>query len=336
MAAALMACMRNEAMFVAEWVAYHRLIGFDPVFVCTNNCTDGTDMLLDRLEELGQVIHIRNDDTGGLAPQPAGVARVLAHPRIAGCDWLLHIDADEFLNIGYGAGHIDDLLPFAQGFDAMAITWRLFGDGGRQEWAGGSVLEQLVMAEASQSPFGAMQKTMFRPARFTAGIDHMPKEPVVSDVALCNPRGMRLSTAAFFDPNSSDLRMAFGKEVNRKRHFGWQGAYINHYAVRTPDLFLLKNVRGDGVGSRFTKRYFLNSRWYRAANRNEVEDRSIQRHLPALAGALAKLRRDAEVAGIEALAWEWFLDTRATWLTPENIAAWTNEPEEEPAVIAAE
>lgn len=336
MAAALMACMRNEALFVTEWVAYHRLIGFDPIFVCTNNCTDGTDMLLDQLAALGHVIHVRNDDLGGLAPQPAGVAKVLAHPRIADCDWLMHIDADEFVNIAYGAGHIDELTTRAEEFDAMALTWRLFGDGGMTGWPGGSVLEQLVMAEEAQSGFGAMQKTMFRPHRFGAGIDHMPKEPVVSNVSLCNARGMRLSTAAFFDPASSDLRMAFGKEVNRKRHFGWHGAWINHYAVRTPDLFLLKNVRGDGVGSRFTKRYFLNSRWYRAANRNEVEDRSIQRHLRGTLDLMAAFRLDPEVVEIEALAWECFLDMKERHLTQENVAAWTNEPEAERRVIAAE
>ena len=47
-----MACMKDEAMFVVEWVAYHLVIGFDTVVVCTNNCSDGTDALLDRLTGL--------------------------------------------------------------------------------------------------------------------------------------------------------------------------------------------------------------------------------------------------------------------------------------------
>jgi hypothetical protein len=324
MTTAIMACMRNEAMFITEWVAYHRLIGFDKVFVCSNGCTDGTDLILDRLEALGQVIHVRNDEMFGLAPQPAGVKKVLNHPQIADVEWLLHIDADEFLNIHHGDGHIRNLVAVGQNADAIAMTWRLFGDSGMTDWKGGLLLEQQVLAEDKQSSFGAMQKTMFRPDRFRAGIDHMPKQPVSGDIRLCNARGRNLNPAAIHDPASSDLRLAQGQEVNRKRHFGWDGAQVNHYAVRTPDLFLMKNVRGDGVGSRFTKRYFLNSRWYRAANRNEVEDRSILRHLKRLKAALVELRKDKALKLLESMALKRFAQMKAEHLTPANIAAWTN------------
>lgn len=329
---AVMACMRNEAMFVVEWVAYHRLIGFDTIFVCTNDCTDGTDAILDRLAAKGEVIHIRNDDTGDLAPQASGVKRVLAHPETARCDWLLHIDADEFLNIQTGTGQVQDLLAAAEGFDAMALCWRLFGDGGMTEWPGGLILERQVMAAARQTFFTGMQKTFFRPQRFRAGIDHMPKEPVADDIRLCNARGRELRPDALFLDGESDHRFARGEQINRKRHLGWDGACINHYAVRTRDLFLLKNVRGDGINSRFQKRYFLNSRWYRAANVNDVEDRSIQRHLPALKRRLAALRKDSGLAALERQAQDWFRAARKEHLTPENIALWTNGPAEDSAI----
>lgn len=329
MRTAVMACMRNEAMFVVEWVAYHRLIGFDTIFVCTNDCTDGTDAILDRLAAKGEVIHIRNDDMGGLAPQASGVKRVLAHPETARCDWLLHIDADEFLNIQTGAGQVQDLLSVAEGFDAMGISWRLFGDSGMTEWPGGLILERQVMAAAKQTFFTAMQKTFFRPHRFRAGIDHMPKEPVADDIRLCNAIGRELRPDALFIAGQSNLRFAREEEVNRKRHLGWEGAYINHYAVRTRDLFLLKNVRGDGINSRFQKRYFLNSRWYRAANVNDVQDKTIQRHLPALKKHIATLRKDSGLVALERQAQAWFRAARKTHLTPENIALWTNGPLED-------
>jgi hypothetical protein len=328
MTTSVMACMRNEALFVTEWVAYHKVIGFDNIFVCTNNCTDGTDEILDRLQELGLVIHIRNDEMEGLAPQAAGVKKVLAHPVAQASDWLLHIDADEFLNIQIGNGQISELVARAEPFDAMGISWRLFGDCGMTDWQGGLLLEQQVMAEAFQTPFGAMQKTMFRPQRFRAGIDHMPKEPVSPEVTLCNARGMQVPASALSEAGQSNLRYSRGQEIIRKRLFGWEGAYINHYAVRTNDLFMLKNVRGDGIGSRFSKRYFLNSRWYRAANRNEVEDRSIQRHLPYMQALLKVLARDKALAALQRKALKQFKSLKATHLTPENIEAWTNGSDE--------
>lgn len=151
MANAVMACMRNEAMFVSEWVAYHLAIGFDQVFVCTNNCTDGTDAILDHLARLAPVYHIRNDGLGGLAPQRAGVLKVLAHPALAAAEWLLHIDADEFLNIHHGNGQVSDLLAHIDGFDAAAFTWRLFGDSHITAWEGGLVTERQTLCEARRN-----------------------------------------------------------------------------------------------------------------------------------------------------------------------------------------
>jgi hypothetical protein len=78
----IMACMRNECIFALEWVAYHRVIGFDHVFVCTNDCDDGTDEMMDRLPR-SALSTTSATRLGGLSPQPAGVGRVLADPRCA-------------------------------------------------------------------------------------------------------------------------------------------------------------------------------------------------------------------------------------------------------------
>ena len=41
----IVACMRDEALFVVEWVAHHLAVGFDRIIVYTNACSDGTDRL---------------------------------------------------------------------------------------------------------------------------------------------------------------------------------------------------------------------------------------------------------------------------------------------------
>lgn len=326
MQTAIMACMRDEGLFVVEWVAYHRLIGFDRVFIATNDCSDGTDLLCDRLARMGLVTHIRNDDHGATPPQIAGVARVLAQPGMNDLRWLLHIDADEFLNIHDGAGRLEDWLPQLGEHDATAVAWRLFGDNGRDHWPeGGLQTEAFTRAATQPRPFTAMQKTMFRPAAFGGGIDHMPKHPRHAGVSLCNALGRPLHPGALYHPTECDHRAAGGGEVNRKRHFPWEGAVINHYAVRTRDLFLLKNWRGDGKRSRFNKRYFLNSRWHRAANCNEVEETSIQRHLPELRLLMAYWRAaDPEIARLEAAAYARTERARASFLSQDEIARLTN------------
>ena len=104
MTAALFACMRNEGPFILEWVAYHRAIGFAEVIVATNDCSDGSDMLLDALQVAGHVVHLRNIVPAGTAPQDAGMQMALRYLSKDGPEWLCHLDSDEFLNIRSGTG----------------------------------------------------------------------------------------------------------------------------------------------------------------------------------------------------------------------------------------
>ena len=63
--------MKDEGPYVLEWVAHHLALGFTDLVVYTNDCSDGTDEMLLRLEALGLVHHRRNDIPEGLRPQPS-------------------------------------------------------------------------------------------------------------------------------------------------------------------------------------------------------------------------------------------------------------------------
>ncbi len=52
---------RNEGSYLLDWIAYHRSIGFDHIFIYTNDNTDGSDDLLDRLAYTGAVTWLRNE-----------------------------------------------------------------------------------------------------------------------------------------------------------------------------------------------------------------------------------------------------------------------------------
>lgn len=145
---AVLTCVRNEGMWLLEWVAYHRAIGFDEIFIASNDCTDGSDAMLDRLEQMGLIHHIRTQARPGISPQEAGCAQALAHPAMVAVDWVLHIDVDEFLMVHIGAGGIQDLLAEVGEADVIALTWRMFGSGGRRLWPGGSVLQSCTRSEA--------------------------------------------------------------------------------------------------------------------------------------------------------------------------------------------
>jgi len=56
----IVACMRDEALFVVEWVAHHLALGFDRIIVFTNDCSDGTDALLKAMAAALPVEHYDN------------------------------------------------------------------------------------------------------------------------------------------------------------------------------------------------------------------------------------------------------------------------------------
>lgn len=317
---AVVSCMRNEGVFVLEWLAYHLCIGFDRAVICTNDCTDGSDTLLHLLAERGLVTHLRHSPAAGQAPQDSGISTALTALDGSAIEWVLFIDADEFLNIHHGDGTVHDLLDIAGDSDVIALAWRFFGNAGLTDWAGGLVLDQFTMAEDVPDADHINFKSMFRRTVFDHAHDHMPQSPRIPAPRVVNAAGEDLPNRPLLSTRK------YRKYQPLARSIRWDAAQLNHYAVKSDDLFLMKNARGDGQNGLNTgKRYYLNWKWHRAANRNRVSDRTILRHLPAVQARLAEWRADPAIAAAETACAEWLNAERQRILTPETRAAWTHE-----------
>lgn len=311
---ALAACMRNEGIFVLEWLAHHASLGFERIIVVTNDCTDGSDVLLDRAQQMGIVTHIRQDVPDGAAPQDAGMDHVLRLCRDNGLTHVLHIDSDEFLLLD---GTLDQLHARTEGADVVPIPWRMFGDSGAKDWTPGDlVTARNTRAEPAPEPGVTKFKCLFRVSSFGRATDHNPLEPLVADPVVMTPDGAHLSNATLRQAKSSRFRphdVACGARTAR----------LNHYAVRSEDVFLMKNDRGDGQGKTGETKYHLGSNWHRAANRNDVPDSSMAPRLSDIRARLAEWRADPALAAAERACGDWFTARRAAILTPETRADWT-------------
>lgn len=314
---ALVSCMRNEGLFVLEWLSYHQTLGFDHVVVVSNDCTDGSDALLDVLAAGGHLTHIRQTVAAGVPPQDSGMALVLDWARQNHVTWLLHIDSDEFLNITAGDGRLPTLMANATEADVIAIPWQLFGDAGITAWTPGmAVLPSFTRAEAAPEPRVAKSKCLFRAASFSAATDHNPRNPLVDSPVVVNPDGIPLNAASLYQDRSSRFRPHDLAAINAT-------ARINHYAVKSRDLFMMKNDRGDGQGKQGETKYHLGSNWHRSANKNDVEDRTILRHWPETEARLMTLRQDPGIAAAEQACFDWFTARKSAILTPDTLAIWT-------------
>ena len=140
--------MKDEAPFLLEWVAHHLAVGFTDLLVYTNDCSDGTDAMLIRLEELGLSHHRANVIPEGIKPQPSALNHAQAEPLVRAADWVLVFDADEFLSVNHPSGSLEGMLDdtVARGANGVVITWRIFGSGGVIDWSRAPVTEQYTRA----------------------------------------------------------------------------------------------------------------------------------------------------------------------------------------------
>ena len=285
--------VKNEAAFLLEWLAHHRAVGFTDVLVFSNDCSDGTDALLDRLAALGHLVHERNDTRNDAGPQWSALKRAEKHPAYAAADWALVLDIDEFVNIHVGARRLSDLLTAVPAnATAVQLTWRMFGNAGIVRYKDKPVREQFVRAAPATLswPWRAqMVKTLFRPAAAFAkpGV-HRPR----------NPDPARLAAERWLDGSGRAIPAA-GRLFSDYTRDNYGLAQLNHYALGTMEGYLLKCDRGraNREASAFDMGYWVER------NLNQVEDRTVLSL--DISGELAALRADAELARLHQAGVDW-------------------------------
>ncbi|PTA98451.1 MULTISPECIES: glycosyltransferase family 2 protein [unclassified Sulfitobacter] len=263
--------MKDEAPFLLEWYAHHLAVGFTKILVYTNDCSDGTDDMLIRLEELGLGYHRRNDIPEGVKPQPSAMKYAQAEPKVAAADWILMFDADEFLCINYGDGTLDPMLDAAGDANGIVITWRIFGSGNVVDWSRDPVTEQYLYAAPPTWNKGWGVKTLFKfdPDKWKIGI-HRPSiknkhlETGFPDtVKWLNGSGQ---------PMEDYFKFRGWRSI--RRTVGYQWAQMNHYAVKSVDSYAIRKFRGN-VNNKKDK---YNADYWSLQDRNEVYDDKILRY----------------------------------------------------------
>lgn len=291
-------CVRNEGAFLLEWLAHHRAIGITDFVVLSNDCDDGTDAMLDRLQALGWLTHVRNDgpfDKGGIQFTALKQADRMAEIRRA--DWLLTLDIDEFVNIHTGDGTIAALLAALPEATAITMTWRMFGNGGVVRYQDTPVTETFTSCAPAIMywPWRAsMFKTLFRNdgTYRKLGI-HRPRSPVAD----------RLGNARWFDGEGRQL----GDQFKVKRIFSNFGqpnyrlVQLNHYALGSMEGYVLKADRGRAVHSD----HMLDIDYWVERNFNTDSDASIARLSALSRPLLDQLHGDADLARLHAGAVTW-------------------------------
>jgi Glycosyl transferase family 2 len=283
--------MKDEGPTVVEWVAHHLAVGFTELMVYTNDCTDGTDTLLKRLEAMGTGVHHReNIMPPGVKPHPSMLKLAGEEDLIINSNWLLVLDADEFMTINHPSGTLDGLVADlnAMNAHAMVLTWRIFGSSGIRDWSRQPITDQFTRAAPEFWNKGWGTKTMlkFDPKYLRLGM-HRPiiksqfkDTDYPESVLWVNGSGR---------PLEEWFKFRGWRSIRRTVGYDW--AQINHYAIKSMDAFSLRKFRGNAN----LKKDKYNSDYWSLQDRNEVEDLSIARHRARRAEIMAALLQDDEV-----------------------------------------
>ena len=271
----LLSSMKDEGPFVLEFVAHHRVLGFDAIHIASNDCTDGTDLLLDVLAENGIVTHTRNPLKPGDVPQHRGYARIRQkHHFDEDADWVMVLDVDEFLYVAEGAGRVGDLTALAEPeVDIIALNSMNFGTNDDMEWRPGLVTRQFTRRLPEDASSNGPVKCLSRGRGIWRGLHNH------------YPIGFRGAGAVVHYMQGNGARDSFPVSDRMWDHLRnmpahkitHQLAWYNHYPIKSIDAFMMRRRRGRGASAidsatrfqRHTEPY-----WTRFAAAN-IEDRRI-------------------------------------------------------------
>ncbi len=293
----IVGCMKDEAPYILEWIAYHRAIGVDNFIIYTNACSDGTPEILERLQELGIAQHRNNDAWKGNSPQQHALNQSLKEPVIRNAEWVIHIDVDEYMNIRCGNGTLDDFLARVPNATNVAMTWRLFGHNGVTKLADDLVIDQFDRAAPKYCPkphtvwgFKTMVKNIGAYEKLSCHRPNKLRPQLADQVVWVNGSGQ---------PMGPDVaEKGWRSSLNT---IGYSLIQLNHYALRSAESYLIKRQRGRAlhVDRSIGLNYWVRMDW------SDYKDVTIKRNIPRLKAELARLKADPELARLHQAGLDW-------------------------------
>jgi glycosyltransferase involved in cell wall biosynthesis len=267
----LCAIAKDERPYIVEWLAYHQVIGFDHFMIYSNDCSDGTDALLDRLAAAGIVEHTKWPSVARASPQRSAYNDAV---RRCKSEWIAFLDLDEFLNLKSDDSLSGFLARFPEDVSAIALNWRVFGSGGEVSRREAPVLERFIHASLEGRGVNRHCKTIAR----------------VRDIEEMHIHSCDLKRGRYVDSTGAVIeieRQGFTPTINL------QIAQVNHYVVKSLEEFEEKKRRGNanrapGSVDKFTGR---EGEYFQKHDLNDEEESSILQFMAAVRERMAALTK---------------------------------------------
>jgi hypothetical protein len=226
----VLATVRNEGLYIIDWLAYHRSVGVSRFFIYTNDNTDGSDILLRALAAHQEIDLVENKLAAGIAPQFKAYSHALSLvPDLLDYRWCAIIDGDEY--IGFDKSRFQSLNDYIawqerQAVDAIALNWNMVTSSGAVRWQDVALPFRFTNRSVSAD---RRVKTIMRPRFFHNATPHVPTSDGLVSVTCRDAVGEPHQLPSPFT--------VVGREGP---------AWIAHYFFRSIEEFIWKWSRGPG------------------------------------------------------------------------------------------
>lgn len=219
---ALCAIVKNELRSIVEWLAYHKALGFTDFVIYDNESTDGTEKVLQVLDQAGELLWLEWPHSVGARPQRLAYDHMRRHST---ADWIAFFDVDEFLHlrrhqtIGEFLSHFDDDV------NGIAVHWLAFNSSGQDRYRAAPVIERFTEALPRGSHYNRSMKSIGRREKIAATGIH----------------SLAVSEGRYVTPSGKDVQLITGQML---RGHDFRVAALHHYLVKSMEEFEEKRNRG--------------------------------------------------------------------------------------------
>ena len=258
------AIFKNEKPYIIEWLAYHRLIGFEKFYIADNMSDDGSSELLEELDKAGIITRIVYPTRDNKPPQLPAYNYILKKYRNS-VDFLAYIDADEFVFPDKGVSLKETLEPLFKddAIGAVALNWAIFGSSGNVKYSKEPVIERFINRSRQTTRTNRHIKTIVKPD-FCEYFEN-PHKVVLKKGNYVKVTGDRFN----FHPDNIH---------GTSETTDWSPVRINHYVVKSFEEFKNKKQKR----GRATVNELRRDGFFKAHDMNHEFDDSMSHYYDAV------------------------------------------------------
>lgn len=279
--AALVACARWEENDIVEWIEYHRSIGFEHIFLYSND--DDPYILYRRVlgYTLGEDPFITYLHWPKVGEQIPMYLHFIDH-FLNRSEWISFLDIDEFITVKSGKKIYEFLTEDMSGIDCVYFNWLIYGNAGKIDRDCDSIL---LSHNRRSARIDVHTKTIFKTEKISPVIvrrklqegglpfTHFWDGYEFDDFKICSADGTRLTNYGIDFPKNASSYVTIPGVSERII----QAAYVAHFQFKSEQDFLRRVERGGFAAQSLWGDLFMQGKHKEILDgMNEVEDNFLR------------------------------------------------------------